>query len=249
MTTAGRPLVGVLGGMGPLATADFYTKVIRLTPATVDQDHVRMVIWADPTTPDRSAALLDHDTSPLTALTRGVSSLATAGADLIAIPCNTAHAYLHELRQASTVTILDMIELTVAHAKQAHPELSRLGVLATRGTHATRLYERRATDLGLDVVLLDGEHQRHLTDRAIAMVKNGHDLHEASELIRTAAVSLLAQGAQAVVAGCTEIPLISGPAAGVLPIVDPTSVLAQAVVDLGTRGGLSGPTIPCAAGA
>lgn len=247
MTTVERPVIGVLGGMGPLATADFYAKVVSLTPAVVDQDHVRMVIWADPTIPDRSSALLDGGVSPLTALTRGLTSLETAGADVIAIPCNTAHAYLEKLREVGTVPILDMVELAVADAMAACPGLSRLGVLATRGTHAAQLYERRAATLGLELVLLAAHQQRDLIDRAIVMIKSGRDLHVASTLTRTATLSLRDHGAQAVIAGCSEIPLVTGLAEAVLPIVDATSVLARTVVEIGGTEGVSARPTPSSA--
>jgi aspartate racemase len=248
MTGGDRPLVGVLGGMGPLATADFYTKIVELSPAARDQDHVRIVIWADPTVPDRSSALLDGGPSPVPALVRGVRSLQTAGAQVIAMPCNTAHAFLPELRAVSGVTILDMIELTMEHVTTTCPGLSRLGILATRGTHATRLYQNRAAAAGLEPVLLGGTQQRDLVDRAIAVVKGGRDLDRAASLIRTAVASLRDLGAEAVVVGCTELPVVAGRASDVLPVVDATSVLAQAVVELGTRV-LSGRPIPSAAGA
>jgi aspartate racemase len=243
-----RPLVGVLGGMGPLATADFYAKVVGLTPATRDQDHVRMVIWADPTVPDRSAALLDGGESPVPALRRGVRTLEAAGADVVVVPCNTAHAYLAEVRASTGVPVLDMVELAVAHAARTHQGLARLGVLATRGTHASGLYAQRAAAIGVEVVLVDDVRQRDLVDRAIALVKAGRRLDVAEILVRAAAVALRDLGAQAVVAGCTEIPLVAGPAAEVLPVVDATMVLARAVVELGA-GRVSGLPSPCAAGA
>ena len=93
-TIVDEPIVGILGGMGPLATADFYTKLILATPATRDQEHLRVVMWADPTVPDRSVGILGDGPDATPWLVRGGQMLAAMGAAFIAMPCNTAHAYL-----------------------------------------------------------------------------------------------------------------------------------------------------------
>ncbi|WP_236794784.1 aspartate/glutamate racemase family protein [Amycolatopsis sp. GM8] len=240
-----RPLVGVLGGMGPLATADFYQKVIELTPATRDQDHVRLAIWADPTTPDRTTALLRGGPSPVSGLIRGLLSLEACGAQVIAIPCNTAHAYLAELRAASSTPILDMIDLAVARTRETNPAVTRIGVLATRGTHASGMYDRAAAARGIELVHLRDDQQSDYVDTAIAMVKSGRDFDVAESLIAKAARVLSDDGAEAVIAGCTEIPPAARGAARVLPVVDATKALAHRVV----TWGLAQPnSTPCASG-
>ncbi|GAA1828662.1 aspartate racemase [Pseudonocardia ailaonensis] len=233
MALGERPLVGVLGGMGPSATADFYRKVIDLTAARRDQDHVRLAIWADPTTPDRTTALLGGGASPVPALVRGLRALEACGARVIAIPCNTAHAYLADLRAVSGTPVLDMVDLAVARVRRIAPTVTRIGVLATRGTHRSGLYDRAAATHGIEVVHLPDPHQGEYVDAAIAMVKGGRDLGLAGSLVARATRALGDLGAEAAIAGCTEIPLVAQEAGRVLPLVDATMALAQRVVALG----------------
>lgn len=225
-----RPTLGILGGMGPLATADFYRRIVERTPAGSDQAHLPVVMWADPAVPDRTAALLGGGPSPVPALAEGARWLRRAGVSCIAVPCNTAHAYVEQLSKATGVDVLDMIGAAVEAAARRTPGLERVGVLATRGTRLTGLYERAGARLGLDVVQVPAPVQEEYVDAAIRAVKGGGHPDEPERWIATAAESLKEQGAQAVIAACTEIPLISGAAARVLPLVDSTDALAEAAV-------------------
>lgn len=110
----GRPLVlprvlGVLGGMGPLATSGFLECVVRATPASRDQDHIPTMVWSDGRVPDRTEALLGQGPSPLPALTRGVQTLVLTGVDVIAVTCNTAHFYLPSLKRLTDLPFLNMV--------------------------------------------------------------------------------------------------------------------------------------------
>ncbi|WP_330261053.1 aspartate/glutamate racemase family protein [Streptomyces sp. NBC_00539] len=225
-----RPSLGILGGMGPSATADFYRRFVERTPAGSDQAHLPVVMWADTAVPDRTEALLGQGPSPLPALVEGARWLQRAGVSCIAVPCNTAHAYVEQLSKATGTEVLDMIGAALEAAARRTPGLERVGVLATRGTRLTGLYERAGVRLGLDVVqVTDGVQERYV-DAAIRAVKGGADPAAPERWIATAAESLKEQGAQAAIAACTEIPLISGAAARVLPLVDSTDALAEAAV-------------------
>ena len=127
-------IIGILGGMGPLATADLYTKIIRATPATRDQEHLHVIIDADPTVPDRSAFLRGLGPDPMPKLTAGAERLERIGAAFIAIPCNTAHAFLPALRGRVGIPILDMVAETAVRVRRDHPSARRVGILATQGT-------------------------------------------------------------------------------------------------------------------
>ncbi len=223
-------MVGILGGMGPRATVDFYEKVIAATSANHDQQHVRLVIWADPSTPDRTAALLDGGPSPIPHLTRGLRWLESAGADLIAMPCNTAHAFLADLRAVSPVPILDMIDLAVSAARDLRADATRIAALSTRGTRAARLYERAAKARGLEFVQLPDSLQTRCVDLPISMVRAGRNLDVADALVTQATRALRDLGAQVLVAGGSEIPIIAGGARTVLPVIDATQQLAAQVV-------------------
>lgn len=229
--TTGRALkVGILGGMGPAATADFYAKLIRATPAARDQDHVPVVIWADPTIPDRTAALLDHGADPSPWLKRGAHYVALAGANLIAVPCNTAHAFLGAVRSAAApVPVLDMVAETAEEVARSQPGAT-VGILATTGTLTAELYQNALSRCGLKPLIPDSTAQQAVMS-AIRQVKAGGDLAHARRLMSPALRSLGQLGATAVVAACTEIPLLlEGHNSRRMRVVDATAVLARAVV-------------------
>ncbi|GGQ00806.1 aspartate/glutamate racemase family protein [Streptomyces roseolilacinus] len=222
--------IGILGGMGPLATVDFYRKVIDATPAGIDQEHLPVVVWADPTVPDRSAALSGRGPDPTPWLVRGAHRLEAMGARLIATPCNTAHAFLDEVRTSVRVPMLDMIAETVAEIRSDHPDVVSVGLLATTGTVRAGLYQRALEAAGLRVVVPGGLTQGEAVTGAIRRVKAG-DLGAAGAcLIERASEELAARGAGLLVAGCTELPLLLGERSAGLPVVDPTAALARATV-------------------
>ncbi|MEU1121301.1 MULTISPECIES: amino acid racemase [unclassified Streptomyces] len=225
-----RPMLGILGGMGPLATAAFYRTLVERTPADSDQGHLPVVVWADPSVPDRSAALLGEGPSPVPALVEGARRLRAAGATCIAIPCNTAHAYVEQLTRVTGVEVVDMIEAALRRAADSSAGVERVGVLATRGTRAAGLYEQAGARLGLGVLQVSDAVQRSQVDPAIRAVKAGAATEDAVHRIGTAARALREQGAQVVVAACTEIPLVAGAAARVLPLVDSAEALADRVL-------------------
>jgi aspartate racemase len=220
-------LLGVLGGMGPLATAHFYRTLIELTRAENDQGHLPVVLWADPRVPDRTAALLGVGPSPVPALVVGVQWLQRAGAAAIAVPCNTAHAFLPEVRRHTGATFLDMPTAALRSALTHVREAGRVGVLATRGTRLAAIYERAGEPLGLDICQVSQRSQRRLVDPAIAEVKAGGDHTRSRQLIADATHELSALGAAVVVAGCSEIPLVAQPAREIIPVIDATASLAE----------------------
>ncbi|MFI7709173.1 aspartate/glutamate racemase family protein [Nonomuraea sp. NPDC049480] len=239
--TGGGPLVGILGGMGPAATADFYDKLIRATPAETDQEHLRVVIWADPTVPDRTAALLDGGADPAPFMERGARALKEAGADLIAVPCNTAHAFLLGIGARLGVRIIHMIEETARHIEAMSPPVHRVGILATTGTVKARLYQDSLSRAGRSVVLPDAGEQAVIM-RVIRDVKAGDTGPQVRRRISEITGALAARGAQAVVAGCTELPLVLHAETVPVPVADPARILADAVVAQARRIAGSGPS-------
>lgn len=215
--------------MGPAATADFYEKLIRATPAETDQEHLRVVIWADPTVPDRTAALLDGGADPTPFIARGAEALKEAGADLIAIPCNTAHAFLPGIEARLGVRIIHMIEETARRIENMSPPIQRVALLATSGTVRAGLYQDWLTRAGKDV-MLPGPREQAAIMRVIRDVKAGKTGTDVQARIAEIAEGIAARGAQAVVAGCTEIPLVLRAADVSVPVADPSLILAEAVV-------------------
>jgi len=212
-----RPdLLGVLGGMGPLATADFLTKLARATPATTDADHVPTVVWSWPQTPDRVAPIVEGTgESPLPWMAAGVGRLVAAGARAIAIPCNTAHYWYDDLAARCPVPLLHIVDAVAARAP-AGP----LGIMATRATLAARLFPRR---LGRRCIEPTDAELREVIGPGIAAVKRG-DTTGWSDALRAVVDRMRAAGATAVVLGCTELPIAIGDLQGCL---DPTEALAR----------------------
>jgi len=216
--------------MGPAATADFYTKIITATPATRDQDHLHVVIWADPTVPDRSSAVLCAGEDPTPWLLRGATQLVAMGATLIAVPCNTAHAFFPALERVVAVPLMHMMDETAAAVELTYPSLKRVGLLATTGTIASGLYQQWFAKHHIEVIVPNEEVQEHAVMTAIHRVKAGHTGRETTDLLAEAATHLVQMGAAALIAGCTELPLVFGDRDASVPVVDSTRVLAEAVV-------------------
>jgi aspartate racemase len=231
-------MLGVLGGMGPLATADFYEKLIAATPAARDQEHVPVLIHAVPQVPDRTAALLHGGPSPLPALLAGVRTLVAAGAQAIAMPCNTAHAWYDELAAESRVPILHIADCAADAAARLAGPGARIGLIATGGTLAAGLYPRRFAARGFDCAAPTESEMREWVTPGIEQVKAGA-VEGGGRLLERAVEALLARGAGAVVLGCTETPVALDRVASPLRprCVDATAALAHACVEWWQRAG------------
>jgi aspartate racemase len=219
-------ILGVLGGMGPLATVDFLQKLIEETPATRDQDHVPVITYSVPQIPDRPAAIAGTGESPFPHMLRGMLTLKHAGAQTAVIACNTAHYWYEDLTRESGLPILH-----IADAACEGLAVTRVGLLATTGTLAAGFYQRRFAQRGLACLVCNNGEQHTLVNAAIEHVKR-NELAAAHALATRAADALLARGAQAVVLGCTEIPLaIEHTASEAAPLcIDATRALARACV-------------------
>lgn len=221
-------VVGILGGMGPQATVDLMSKVIALTPAKDEPGHIRMLVDCNPQVPHRATAIYGDGPSPGPVLAEMAQNLVKGGAELLAIPCNTAHYFLKEVEEAVDVPVLDMIKEAAVEIRRKFPEAKRVGLLATRGTLRTRLYHDRLEDLGLTVVE-PAENEQQRVDWLTKQVKlhpTGQRHYETVNLLLNA---LTKEGADLVVAGCTEIPLAL-PKNPPCPTLDPTNVLASSIV-------------------
>jgi aspartate racemase len=222
-------VVGVLGGMGPLATADFYAKLIRLTPARTDQDHLRVIIDSNPKIPDRTAGLEGTGPDPTPHLVATAQALERAGAEVIAIPCNSAHAYLAAIRQSVRVPVLDIMAEVAAAAAALTPRPRAIGLLATRGTVRARRYHRALATRGIGVVEPTAVEAEDVY-AAIYAVKAG-DLGPAVRVrLRDVATALIRRGAAAIVLGCTELPLLMTSQDVSVTLLDGTEILAAAAV-------------------
>lgn len=205
-------VLGVLGGMGPLASAQFMLRLTLLTPAERDQDHIPAVLWSDPRVPNRTQAKLDAGDNPLPWLLRGIAGLRRAGCGAIAIPCNTAHGWYEAMLAAAGCPILHIVNAAAADLQREHIQPGTIGVMGTAATLAMRLYQDRLGRRGWDCLVPSEEEMQRLVSPAIAAVK-ANRVADAYAPLASVVQSLAARGARAVVLGCTEIPLgiLAGP--------------------------------------
>jgi aspartate racemase len=218
--------LGVLGGMGPAATFDFCARLTAFLPARRDQDHPRILVDCDPHVPDRNAARRGEGSSPgpyLAAMARG---LVSAGADLLCMPCNAAHAYRADIESAAPGLFVDMIEATAQAAEGTGAR--RVGVLAVDGCLEPGLYQSALHERGLDPVLLSRAHQRAFME-AVYAIKAGSLGPDIRASMKTFAGLLVDAGAQAIIAGCTEVPLALAGETALSPLIDCTQALVEAV--------------------
>ncbi|MDZ4364031.1 aspartate/glutamate racemase family protein [Brevundimonas sp.] len=213
-------ILGILGGMGPAATVAFLDRLVTLTPAEHDEDHIRVLMDMNPQVPNR------HRNPPgaAEALGRMATSLRDMGAQVLAMPCNTAHAHASAIRAAG-IPFIDMIERTAAAAVQTGAQ--RIGILATPG--GQDLYVAELERQGRAAVVLNTGDRRAFLDTVFAVKRGDVDAGQRMEMRRLAA-ALVSQGAQVVIAGCTEVPLLLASEDVTVPLVDSAEVLAMACI-------------------
>ncbi|GLU33330.1 amino acid racemase [Trinickia caryophylli] len=243
-----RPFkVGVVGGVGPAATVDFMQKIVRNTPAERDQDHIKVLVEQNPQIPDRTENLIGDGEDPTVALYATCKKLEAGDADIIAIPCNTAHAFVERIQPYLNVPIVNMLTVTAEHLRATFPALREVGLLATSGTLASGVYERALAAVGLEQVTPEPALQARVMNAIYGPrgVKAGYTSGDCVEEIVAVCEALMARGCKVVLLGCTELPLL-------LPqgerrdergrtacLVDPTDVLARRCIAY-ARGELQG---------
>lgn len=217
--------------MGPLATVDFLRKLVELTPASCDQDHLPVIVHSVPQIPDRSQCIEGRGDSPLPAMLNGLSILEAAGADIVAMPCNTAHYWHADLQRQSKVNVLHIADAAITALDREAPRNCLVGLLATTGTILADIYGSRLETAGHRLLLPNARRQEELVMAGIRSVKAGLPA-QGKEFLQAAIADLTAAGARAVILGCTEIPLalegIEWPHD--LPLIDATESLAMACI-------------------
>lgn len=226
-----RPFVGVLGGVGPLATAYFLNHVVRLTVAERDQDHVDMVVLNHATVPDRTEFILGRSTEdPGPVLARDARRLEAFGADFLVMPCNTAHYFTQQVLDAISVPFVSIVATTVDAARERVPDLRAVGLLATSGTASSGVYQDAFGAYGVTTLLPDDADQAVVSSIIYDQVKAGRPADLAA--LRGVASHLVERGAQAVILGCTELSVVAvdhGLLAEPL-FIDSTDQLARATI-------------------
>jgi aspartate racemase len=220
-------VVGIIGGMGPEATLELMRRVIARTPANGDEDHIHLIAESNPKIPSRIAHLIEQTgPDPTPELVRIARNLQRAGADGLAMPCNTAHHYAAAIQAAVSIPLLDMVRLTVAQIARSRPA-ARVGLLASTAVHRVGVYTRAFGDLGLTPILPRRQEELMTLIRA---VKGGDTSSRAAREL-AAVGSELEEHSDITLIACSELSLISAPLAAAVPIVDSLDVLTEAIVD------------------
>ena len=221
--------IGILGGMGPLATADLFTKIVKMTKADCDNDHIRIYIDNNAQIKDRTAAILHGGPSPLPQLIESVKKLEKMGADCIIMPCNTAHYFIQSLQIQTKVPFLSMIAQAVRVSKKRYPG-QKAGILATTGTLDAGVYSRAFNDEGVDVVLPNEEQRKLLMSIIYENVKAGimpTDPKPFMDMLN----EMKSRGAGYFILGCTELPVAVQSLQLKDEFVDATEELAKAAIE------------------
>lgn len=222
-------VVGILGGMGPEATIDLFNKIVKATGAKKDEDHLRIIIDNNPKMPSRLEAILSGGPSPAPDMVETARNLERAGADFIIIGASTAHWFYDDVRAGVKIPVLHMIAETVQWTVNAVPAMTKIGVLAMTGTVRTHMYNKAYGTAGIQVVYPGDSDQEKLM-QAIFDFKYGGTVTEIQKRIARIVEGLAGEGAQAVVMGCTEIPLILAGYQSPVLLIDPNQIIAEVAV-------------------
>jgi aspartate racemase len=227
-----RKTIGILGGMGPEATAHFFSLIIKHTAAAKDQDHVPVLIYNLPQIPERTPAILGKGPSPVPLLRKGARTLARAGADFIVIPCISAHAFLPDIRRVSPVPVLSLLDEALAGAKKKKPGLKRAGLLASTGTIQSGLFAKTFAKAGIEIITPTDKEQAKVMEAVFGKrgVKAGFTTGHPRKLVLDVARRLIKRGAGAIIAGCTEIPLVLRDEDVPVPLIEPMRIAARASI-------------------
>lgn len=229
-TVSATKCMGIIGGLGPAATIAFMSMVLARTPIERTGRHLHLIVDSDPGVPDINSAVLGRGQSPLEALQAMARRLETAGADFLVMACNAAHFYEDGIRQSVAIPFLSMIDATCAHIARDFPRARQAGLVATDGGIACGIYQRGLRAQGLDS-LVPSPAQTESVMAAVARIRLGDHGPLAREPLIERINDLADAGAECVIAGCTEIPLVLAKGDVSVPLIDPAEVLAQVAVD------------------
>lgn len=226
-------IIGILGGMGPEATLNLFQKIIRNTEATDDQDHLRVLIDNNPKIPDRTPAILGSGENPVPIMIDTAKNLERAGADFIIIPCVSAHYFIKEIRERLSIPVISIFDEVAEAIKRYVPGIKKVGLIATTGTVRAGHFQDRIQQTGIDVMGPTSEDQENLIMSAIygkSGIKAGFLSPENKEKILKASSSLIEQGAQGIIGGCTEVPLVVQQRDMEVPFFDSLDILSLAAI-------------------
>ena len=221
---------GVLGGMGPEATIDFMSRLLRMSSADTDQDHLRVLIDHNPRIPNRHAAIAGQSPSVGPLLARMAQGLERAGADFLVMVCNSAHAFQPDIEQAVSIPFLSMIDMVLWNLSKTFPGAECVGIMAADGCLDAQLYQRAVAAMGYSsIVWSDAERLRFMNE--LYRIKSGIRDQPVRDHLLELGQSLQQRGADVLISGCTEIPLVLNTDDFTIPLLSSTDILVQHTMD------------------
>ncbi|MCT4564894.1 MAG: amino acid racemase [Maledivibacter sp.] len=215
--------IGILGGMGPLATADLFKKIITLTDANSDNEHIEIIVENNTEIPDRTDYIINNGDNPTKQMIKSAIRLEMMGADVIIMPCNTAHYFYDEIIQYIDVPFINMISETAKETAKLFPN-EKIGLLATEGTYKAGIYDKVFDKYNLNLVTPDYDKQKYIME-LIYNIKKGKDNMDITNF-KGVLEELKEQGVKAFILGCTELPIAFQMFDIGEECIDPTKILA-----------------------
>lgn len=225
--------IGIVGGVGPEASNKFCDLLIKYKHKSKDQDNIPFIHFCNPQIPDRTEFILGKGKNPVPEIVKTCLKLEEAGADFLVIPCNTAHCFLSQIQQDISIPIIDMIKILIKKIKTENPQIKRVGILATTGSIKAKLFENYLNIIDVKAIIPNSQDQEQLVMKAIYGengIKSGKKVYP-KKLLLKAAKNLIKKGAQAIILGCTEIPLVLKQKNLNLPLYDPMDIVAEEIIE------------------
>ncbi|MDO4556404.1 MAG: amino acid racemase [Lachnospiraceae bacterium] len=222
--------IGIIGGMGPAATCDLMSKIVKQTDANDDQHHIHVCVDCNTNIPDRTEAILHHGKSPVPELVKSAIKLQTVGANVLVMPCNTAHYFYDNILSYLDIPLLNMPEETARYLKKQ--DIHNVGIMATDGTLQSHVYDKALNQYGITPVYPEEFNQKVIMSLIYDYIKKGiTDKNSLPEKqLENILDELKSKGAQKIILACTELPI----AFQILGIqkntIDPTQILAEAAI-------------------
>jgi len=230
MESTQQLIPGILGGMGPEATIDFMIKVINQTNAKKDQDHIHLIVEHNPKIPNRHQSIRDCNQEVAAILVDMAQRLENAGADFIAMVCNTAHAFENSISQAIKVPFISIISEVINELNSLRITNNKIGIMAAEGCLQAKLYQNSLLKSGYHPIVWDGDHIEQFM-KLIYEIKAGNKSKAISNQMRLLTDNLIKRGASLLVIGCTEIPLVLDEKTLTVPALNSTDILVRSVID------------------
>ncbi|OGC96165.1 MAG: hypothetical protein A2W25_07110 [candidate division Zixibacteria bacterium RBG_16_53_22] len=229
-----RKKLGIIGGMGSVAGAYMLDRVVQLTPAKTDQEYIEIFVHNNSAIPDRTGGILYGGPSPLPELQRSIRLLNELDVDYIIIACITSHYFHERLQEQSKASIINVLSETACHTKTILPHVKKAGVIASTGAITLGLFQDQFKAVGIETTILnEADQKRYFTEPIYEEwgIKTGHVTGEPKRRFMTAVEILIAQGAEAIIAGCSELPLVIRQEDVPVPLVDSIDVLVKTAVN------------------